>query len=151
MLLAHAAPTCHYMGRLVRSALALAVVCALAGNGAARGRVVVVDTTIEILQPVRFVGVTSNVTASSQRMLDAVAESLIGNPSIVKLEVVAYGNDAPVGPPAQIALGERRARSVVGELVRRGVEPARLRASGGLRQRGNDPGPMFLILERSND
>jgi hypothetical protein len=139
------------MRRLVRSALALAVLCCLAGNGAARGRVVVVDTSIEILQPVRFVGATSNI-ASSQRMLDAVAETLIGNPSIKKLEVIAYGNDAPVGPLGQIALGERRARSVVGELVRRGVEAARLQASGGLHpEHGNDTGPMFLILARSSD
>jgi outer membrane protein OmpA-like peptidoglycan-associated protein len=137
---------------VVRSVTALLMVCALVGNAAARGRVVVVETSVEILEPIRFVGTTATITVASTRMLDAIARSLDGNPSIKKLEVIAYGNDARISPLAQIGLGDRRAKAIVNELILRGVEPTRLVSTGALHpERSNDPVPIFLILKRSSD
>ncbi|MEO8844024.1 MAG: OmpA family protein [Kofleriaceae bacterium] len=136
----------------MRSLTALWMVCALAGSAAARRRVVVVDTSIEILDSIRFVGTTATMTVASSRMLDAVARTLDGNPSITKLEVIAYGRDARTNALGQIALGERRAKAIVDALVLRGVDPARLVSSGALHPaRANDPVPIFLILKRAAD
>jgi len=138
--------------QIVRPLAALVMVCALVGGAAARGRVVVVETSVEILDPIRFVGTTANVTLASGRMLDAIAHSLQGNPSITKLEVIAYGNDAPINPLGQIGLGERRAKAIVNELIRRGVEPGRLISSGALHpEHSSDPVPVFLIVKRSSN
>ena len=138
--------------RVVRSLTALFIVCALVGSAEARRRVVVVDTSIEILDSIRFVGTTANMTVASLRMVDAVARTLDGNPSITKLEVVAYGSDARTNPLGQIGLGERRAKAIVNALILRGVDPARLVSSGALHPaRANDPVPIFLILKRSSD
>jgi outer membrane protein OmpA-like peptidoglycan-associated protein len=128
----------------------LALVGAVAGGAAAKGRVVVVDTSVEILEPVRFVGTTAELTPGALRTLDAVARTLAGNPSITKLEVIGFGSDLPGPALHQLALGERRARVIAGELVRRGVAPQRLRFGGEAQPRsGRDPIPVFLILERA--
>jgi outer membrane protein OmpA-like peptidoglycan-associated protein len=127
----------------------LAILLALTGVAAAgpKPRRVVTDTQIEILSPIRFVGVSAQVTPQSTRILDAIAETLEGNPSIRLMAVVAFGNDSHVAPRV---LGELRARALVSELVRRGVSPTRLRAVGRERpDRGTDPGPELLILERA--
>jgi outer membrane protein OmpA-like peptidoglycan-associated protein len=138
--------------RVVRTVMAILMMCALVGSAEAKRRVVVVDTSIEILDSIRFVGTTANLTVASSRMLDAVARTLDGNPSITKLEVIAYGSDARTNPLAQIGLGERRAKVIVNALILRGVDPARLVSSGALHPaRANDPVPIFLILKRSND
>jgi len=120
----------------------LALLC-----GVAWGRVVVTETTIEIYDPIRFIGTSATIATTSTRMLDAIAAMLKDNPSIRVLEIDAYGNDAPID---QLVLGERRARAVVFELVRRGVPAKRLRAVGGARpEHGNDPGPSLIIAERA--
>ena len=85
-------------------------------------------------------------------MLDAVASTLDGNPSITKMEVIGYGSDARTNPLGQLGLGERRAKAIVNALILRGVDPSRLVASGALHPaHANDPAPMFLILKRSSD
>jgi outer membrane protein OmpA-like peptidoglycan-associated protein len=132
--------------------MALCLVCALVGSAEAGRRVVVVDTSIEILDSIRFVGTTANLTVSSAKMLDAVARTLDGNPSITKLGVIGYGSDARTSPLGQIGLGEQRAKAIVNALVLRGVDPSRLVSSGALHPaRANDPVPVFLILKRSSD
>jgi outer membrane protein OmpA-like peptidoglycan-associated protein len=132
--------------------IAVLMVCALAGSADARRRVVVVDTSIEILDSIRFVGATANMTVDASKMLDAVARTLDGNPSITMLGVIGYGSDARLNSLGQIGLGERRAKAIVNALVLRGVDPSRLVASGALHPaRANDPVPVFLILKRSSD
>jgi hypothetical protein len=126
----------------------LAIVALLCGIGWADSpRRVVTETSIEIYDPIRFVGTSPEIAPSSTRMLDAIAATLNGNPSIRVMAVRAFGVDATRD---QLVLGERRARAVVFELVRRGVAQARLRAQGAVRpDRGTDPGPELIILERA--
>ena len=130
----------------VKSILLLAL---LAAPVSARGRVVVVDTTVEILDSIRFVGTTAQMTPQAQKMLDAVAATMDGNPSLKKIEVVGFGNDLakPIGD--KLGLGSRRAKAIVDELVRRGVSPLRLQWSGSIHPSNPaDPHPEFLIIKR---
>ncbi|MDQ3368513.1 MAG: hypothetical protein M3680_24055 [Myxococcota bacterium] len=78
---------------------------------AARGRVVVTSTEVELLEEVRFVG-CATLAPASLRTLDAVASTLVGNPSLRLVEVQARS--------------VRRARVVIDHLVARGVERERL-------------------------
>lgn len=113
------------------------------------GRVVVVSTTITILDRIQFVGASALITPSSKPILDAVASSLVGNPSITLLEVEAHGLEAPVG--AQLHLARERADYIVDELVARGVERKRLRAGWVAIPERADDGMRFIIVTRSTD
>ncbi|HTL34862.1 MAG TPA: OmpA family protein [Kofleriaceae bacterium] len=114
-----------------------------------RGKVkVVTDTHVEILDPIKFLSGSPSIEPSSGPILDAIAGTLTGNPSIKLVEIIAYGADAV--PSLQQSVAVARAQAVVGELIARGVESRRLRASGeAVPQRGMGPGPTFLILERA--
>jgi len=109
---------------------------------------VVTDTHVEILDPIKFLSGSPSIDPVSTRILDAIAGTLTGNPSIKLVEVIAYGSDAI--PSLQQSVAVARAQAVVGELIARGVESKRLRASGeAVPQQGMGPGPTFLILERA--
>ena len=72
------------------SALALVLGIGIATDvkDAPRGRVVITETEIEILDTVRFLG-TDTIATRSLRTLDALARTLEGNPSIRLVEVQA--------------------------------------------------------------
>ena len=126
----------------------LVAVAVLGLCNVAEARVVVTETSIEIYDPIRFVGTTAAIAGRSTRMLDSVARMLLGNPSIRVMEVHAFGVDSSVD---QLVLGELRARAVVAELVRRGVPAKRLRAIGAARpDHGNDPGVALVIADRAS-
>lgn len=128
---------------------ALLVTMALALPAMARGHVVVTEAKVEILEPVRWIGTTTVPMASAWRTFDAVAETMRNNPAIA-IEVIGFGSDlAKATPIAQVGLGKQRADVIVAELVRRGVEPRRLSASGEARPRhGIDPVPLFVLVDR---
>ncbi len=148
----------------MRAFTVLAVVLSLAANAAADraliitpyrpdrpGRVVVVETSIEILDNIEFVPATARLVRSADRTLDAVASTLTNNPSITKVAVQAYGYDLNAKHVAQVALGELRARVVVTALVKRGVSPLRLRAQGFAAPANHkDPKVSFLLVTRAS-
>jgi outer membrane protein OmpA-like peptidoglycan-associated protein len=108
---------------------------------------IVTDTKVEILDPIRFFTASATLDPRSTPILDAIAGTLTGNPSITLVEVIAYGADAV--PSLQHSVAISRAQAVVGELIARGVERQRLRASGeAVPRQGMGPGPTFLILAR---
>jgi outer membrane protein OmpA-like peptidoglycan-associated protein len=140
-------------------ALALAAVSwlALPGDAEPPGRVVVTETSTTILDVVEFVPGTATLRASSTPILDAVAETLIGNPSIELVEVQSHtcgvGDD-----DANLTLTDQRAVEVVAYLVNAGVSPSRLVAQGygdtqPLDRAGSAKNERmaFLILKRSSD
>lgn len=127
--------------------LSLLIVCALASTVGAR--TVVIETSIEILDDVHFVGTSTQIAPRSLRTIDAVARSLISNPEITKLEVVGYGTDLAASELQQMALGAARARTIMLALEQRGVSAQRLRSRGGANPaRPNNPIPMFVIIDR---
>ena len=135
------------MMSLVRNLIAILAVAAACGgspkhagtSGDKPGRVVVSETTIEILDPIAFVGDTAELAPTSNPMLDATATTLNGAPDIKVVEIVVHGADK--------ALAEQRAKTVLDQLVARKVAAARLRSSAG------DEGAVrvaFVILERGD-
>jgi outer membrane protein OmpA-like peptidoglycan-associated protein len=89
---------------------------------------VVTDTQIEILDPVRFLTGSASLDPRSLRILDAIASTLSGNPSIKLVAVHAYAIDTLVQFQGRIAA--ERAQVVVDQLVVRGVARNRLVAQG---------------------
>jgi OOP family OmpA-OmpF porin len=126
-----------------------------------RGRVVVTDTSIEILDVIYFDYDKATIQSRSFPILDAVAATMQGNPSIQLIEIQGHtdeqGNDA-----YNLDLSDRRAKSVMKYLVDKGVDPKRLTAQGYGETQPIDRGHnqkawaknrrvAFLIIKRTTD
>jgi OmpA-OmpF porin, OOP family len=126
-----------------------------------RGRVIVTDTAIEILDVIYFEYNKAIIKPQSYPILDAVAATLQGNPNIRLIEIQGHtderGNDA-----YNLDLSDRRAKSVEKYLADKGVDPKRLTAQGYGETQPIDPRSneaawaknrrvAFLILKRSSD
>jgi outer membrane protein OmpA-like peptidoglycan-associated protein len=126
-----------------------------------RGRVVVTDTSIEILDMVYFEYNKAIIKKESYPILDAVAATLQGNPSILLIEVQGHtderGND-----DYNLDLSDRRAKAVKDYLIDKGVEANRLESQGygetqPLIREHNEKAwaknrrVAFLILKRATD
>ncbi len=108
---------------------------------------VVTETSVEILDPIKFVPGSATFEVTSIPMLDAVARTLAGNPSIKRVAVQAFGADTLAA--FQAKLGATRAQAIVDALVARGIAPTRLIAEGDAQPPAGQPNaPSFLILER---
>jgi outer membrane protein OmpA-like peptidoglycan-associated protein len=112
------------------------------------GRVVVTETSVRILPPIKFDGLTANVELEGLETLDAVAATLDGNPNILLVEVQAFGADGD--PHYQQVIGEQRAKGIVDYLIKKGVAPGRLRFQGIAKPApGHGNQPNFVILQRA--
>jgi len=112
-----------------------------------RQRLVVTSTSVEILDPIQFLAGSPALDPRSARILDAIASTLLGNPSIRLVEVHAYGADALAQFQARV--GADRAQTIVNELVARGVDRKRLVAAGkATAPNGRPSAPEFEILLR---
>ena len=91
--------------------------------------VLVTDTSIEILDMVYFEYDKAIIKKESYPILDAVAATLQGNPSISLIEIQGHtderGDDA-----YNLDLSDRRAHSVRDYLIGKGVDEKRLTAQG---------------------
>lgn len=88
-----------------------------------RGRVVVTDSSIEVLDMIFFSKGSATVERRSYPILDAVAAALKGNPSIRKVEVGGHASD---DEGDAWSLASRRAAAVRQYLIDHGVESRRL-------------------------
>lgn len=95
---------------------------------ARKQRLVVTETQVEILDPIRFLTGSASLDPRSTPILDAIASTLAGNPSIKLVAIHAYGSDALV--QFQGRIGAERAQVIVDQLVVRGVARTRLLAQG---------------------
>jgi outer membrane protein OmpA-like peptidoglycan-associated protein len=147
------------VGRYIAFAFVLATASAIAVlvESPPRGRVVVTETTTEILDVVEFEPGTATLRTTAFPILDAVAATMLGNPSIELVEVQSHTSG--VGDEgANLTLTEQRAAAVEAYLVGAGVESARLDAQGyGDTQPLDHAGSFknerisFLILRRTSD
>jgi OmpA-OmpF porin, OOP family len=126
-----------------------------------RGRVVVTDTAIEILDVVYFEYNSAVIQKRSYPILDAVAAALQGNPSISLIEIQGH-TDARGDDAYNLDLSDRRSKSVEAYLVEKGVEAKRLTAHGYGETQPIDPRSneaawaknrrvAFLILKRASE
>lgn len=115
------------------------------------------ETETTILDVVEFVPGTATLRPTSRPTLDAVAATLLGNPSIELTEVQSHTRG--IGDHAtNRTLSEHRAAVVVAYLVEAGLPSSRLVAQGyGDTQPidraapGKNERVSFLILKRSTD
>jgi len=95
-----------------------------------RERRVITETSIEIYETITFDGNTATISQRSVKMLDALAETLRGNPSIMLLQIRGHSDWEEPDRVRRAELSVMRAENVVTELIRRGIDPARLQAYG---------------------
>lgn len=95
-----------------------------------RQRRVITETSIETYETIQFVGNTAQIAASSAPMLDAIARTLQGNPSITLMEIRGHSDWEDPDRVKRAELSIQRAEHVVAALVARGVEPERLTPYG---------------------
>jgi hypothetical protein len=101
-----------------------------------------------------LVGNTAEMAPGSHRMAQAIARSLISNPSILVLEVRGH-SDSLLHPADRADLARQRAEVVAAHIIAQGVDPARLTTYGAsdseLRYPADDPRNRrveFIILAR---
>jgi OOP family OmpA-OmpF porin len=127
----------------------------------AKGRMVVTDTSIEILNPVTFEKDKAKLTASSFAILDAISTTLKGNPGILLVEVQSHTDDRG-DAKHNLELSQQRADAVRNYLVASHLDPSRLTAQGyggtqPLDRAHNEAAwaknqrVAFLILKRASD
>ncbi len=123
-----------------------------------RGRVVVTDTSIEILDMVYFTAKSDKIKDESKPILDATAATLSGNPTIKLIEIQGHAADTEGDP---LGLSDRRAAAVRAYLIGEGIDARRLVAQGyGATQpidrgktdaaRAKNRRVTFLILKRDD-
>jgi outer membrane protein OmpA-like peptidoglycan-associated protein len=88
-----------------------------------RGRVVVTNTSIEVLDQIYFAKGSDTIKPASAPILDAIAATLRGNADIRKIEI---GGHATTDEGELWGLSSRRAAAVRQSLVQRGIEATRL-------------------------
>ncbi|MDQ3300493.1 MAG: OmpA family protein, partial [Myxococcota bacterium] len=121
-----------------------------------RGRVIISENSITILQTITFTRGADAVDRSMLAIVDAVAAALRGNPDIARIEI---GGHASADEAEPWGLSSRRAAAVQEALIARGIAPERLViAPYGSTQlldvAGTDSGHLrnrrveFLILQR---
>lgn len=127
--------------------LTLAVACAGPSSNKPK-HVVTSETSIEILDPVSFTN-GAELAPKSHEILDAVASTLDGNPSIKLVEVEAHVVEGDESARQQLA--DRRAQVIIDYLVGKGVAAARLRPKGLITPSDAPKDSVSLIvIERSS-
>ena len=126
-----------------------------------RGRVLVTETNIEILDKVYFEYNKATIKSESFPILDAVAATLQGNPDIQAIEIQGH-TDARGNANYNLRLSDDRSKSVRRYLIGKGIEAGRLRAKGYGKTVLIDPSNTeeahaknrrveFLIMQRATD
>jgi len=111
-----------------------------------KSRVVVTDTEIGLLDPIKFLPGSPSIDPRSSTSLDAVAKDFI-RMRYRKVVIQGFGPDAL--PQFREQLGTDRAKAVVDALVSRGVERQTLEAEGyATSPSGAKDLVSFLIAER---
>jgi outer membrane protein OmpA-like peptidoglycan-associated protein len=93
-----------------------------------RGRTVVTSTSITILDDLRFKPGSAIIEKQTLPILDAFADTMVGNPSLQLVAIRVFAED--VAPHWQRMVADLRARTVVDYVVARGVSRMRLRPEG---------------------
>jgi outer membrane protein OmpA-like peptidoglycan-associated protein len=121
-----------------------------AGADEDRPRVIVTETKIQVFDNLTFAPDRSVIRPAGFPMLDALVETLKGNPELVVLEVGGY-SDVTENPAVSLA----RANAVIDYLVAKGIAIGRLQPKGygaqkpvSHREPGRNRRVAFRILQR---
>lgn len=94
-----------------------------------RGRVVVTDTKIEILDKVYFEYNKATIKSQSFPILDAIVATLEGNPGIALIEIQGHTDDRG-SDSYNLELSDKRAASVRTYVTDHGIEASRIQSQG---------------------
>ncbi len=111
-----------------------------------RGRVVVSETSITILDHIYFAARSSEIREESLPIVDAIAQTLIGNPNLTSVRVSGHASS---DEPDTWGLSAERAGAVRAALIARGVQPGRLLAVPFADTQPVDPRPTAEGRERN--
>ena len=91
-----------------------------------KGRVVVTTTTCEVLEPIKFAMNDAHLTRAHRKIIHAVAQTLLGNPSITLMEIEGFADKHETNPDK---LGLARATAVMLALEAEGVPAFRMQVA----------------------
>ena len=111
-----------------------------------KGRVVVTTTTCEVLQPVMFAMNDAHLTRAHRKIIHAVAQTLLGNPSIQLVEIEGFADGHETSPDR---LGLARATAMKLALEAEGVPAFRLQVASLGATRPLDKGVTATGQERN--
>jgi outer membrane protein OmpA-like peptidoglycan-associated protein len=94
-----------------------------------KGRVVVTNNKIEILDKIYFETDLAVIKPVSFPLMDAIAATLKGNPQVTLIEIQGHADERS-DDAHNMDLTTRRAYAVLEGLVERGVLPSRMRSMG---------------------
>jgi outer membrane protein OmpA-like peptidoglycan-associated protein len=130
------------MGQLLRP---------MASDGTTGPRATVTKDGIEISDRIFFAENSHEIKPSSQRILAAVADIMGKRPDIASLEIRGFA-DALGSADNNFALSVRRTKTIVDELVARGVEKERLTSVGfGENKPSDKADPLQFVIQRWQD
>nr|HEX4317336.1 OmpA family protein [Kofleriaceae bacterium] len=112
------------------------------------GRVVVSDSAVVVLEPLRFPKNADVLPAEAGPILDAIASTLAANPDI---EVIELGGNASADEADVWALAMRRAEAVRAALAARGVASARMKLATYGATRTGAATVETLVVKRRDD
>ena len=92
-------------------------------------KAVVTDGAIVILDKVLFVSGKDRILKESNAVLEAVRETLVDNPQLGRVRIEGH-TDARGDDDKNLLLSEKRARAVLRWMVKAGIDPERLEATG---------------------
>ncbi len=104
-----------------------------------KGRVIVHQSNIEILDKIYFETAKAVIKPESFPILDAISATLQGNPDITLVEIQGHADERG-SAEYNLKLTDDRAHSVMKYLVDKGVDPSRLDAKGYGKTKPIDPG-----------
>ncbi len=95
----------------------------------AKQLVIITKDQLKILDQVKFATGTAKLSPASNKLLDNIARVLLNHNEIAKLKVDGHTDNAGK-PDKNLKLSQDRAESVVKYLVKKGIAPERLEATG---------------------
>lgn len=93
-----------------------------------RKRTVVTSTSITLLDNLEFMPGSATIDPRTTPILDAFAQTMVGNPSLQLVTIRVFADDVPAH--WQRIIADQRARNVIDYVVARGVARARMRPEG---------------------
>lgn len=123
----------------------------MASGGTTGPRATVTEDGIEISDRIFFAENSHEIKPSSQRILAAVADIMGKRPDIASLEIRGF-SDVLGSADNNLALSVRRTKTIVDELVARGVEKERLTSVGFGESKSSDKAdPLQFVIQRWQD
>jgi outer membrane protein OmpA-like peptidoglycan-associated protein len=113
-----------------------------------KGNVIIQDNNLIILEKIKFRTNSAEILPESNKILDAVATTIIHHPEFTLIEVAGHADErAP--DDYNLRLTQDRVNSVMAALLSRGVERSRLRAKGYGEYCPEDPGHNEAAWEKN--